>query len=86
MLSTLRENSNNSGHIDKTYISPFTKRVMRVKVLSRFKLPPQLGFYEGKTNQMDHLDIYKNLMMLQGASNEVMCKVFSVTLKGSARS
>ena len=35
---------------------------------------------------MDHLDSYKNLMSLQGYSNEGMCKAFSTTLKGPMRS
>ena len=60
----------------------FTERVMRVRVSSRFKLPSQLGDYEGKTDHIDHLESYKNLMMLQGYSDEVMCKAFSATLKG----
>ena len=51
---------------------PFTERVMRTKVSSRFKLPTQLGVYEGKTDPMDHLDLYNNLMALQGYSDEVM--------------
>ncbi|GFZ18321.1 hypothetical protein Acr_27g0000600 [Actinidia rufa] len=45
-----------------------------------------LGIYEGKTDPMDHLDSYKSLMSLQGCSDEVMCKAFSATLKGPARS
>ncbi|GFY95691.1 hypothetical protein Acr_10g0010760 [Actinidia rufa] len=61
---------------------PFTDRKMRVKVSSKFKLPSQLGVYEGKTDPMDHLDSYKNLMSLQGYSNKVICKAFSATLKG----
>ncbi|XP_057471965.1 uncharacterized protein LOC130760604 [Actinidia eriantha] len=65
---------------------PFTERVLRARVSSKFKLPTQLGVYEGKTDPMDHLDSYKSLMSLQGCSDEVMCKAFSATLKGSARS
>ncbi|GFZ08243.1 hypothetical protein Acr_20g0000510 [Actinidia rufa] len=65
---------------------PFTERVMKVRVSSRFKLPSQLEVYEGKTDPMDHLDLYKNLMMLQGYLDEVMCKAFSATLKGTTRS
>ncbi|XP_057484602.1 uncharacterized protein LOC130770973 [Actinidia eriantha] len=65
---------------------PFTERILRARVSSRFKLPTQLGIYEGKTDPMDHLDSYKSLMLLQGCSDEVMCKAFSATLKGSARS
>ncbi|GFZ03486.1 hypothetical protein Acr_16g0001100 [Actinidia rufa] len=65
---------------------PFTERVLRTRVSSRFKLPTQLETYEGKTDPMDHLDSYKSLMSLQGCSDEVMYKAFSATLKGSARS
>ncbi|GFS32700.1 hypothetical protein Acr_00g0024120 [Actinidia rufa] len=65
---------------------PFTKRVLGARISSKFKLPTQLGIYEGKTDPMDHLDSYKSLMSLQGCSDEVMCKAFSATLKGPARS
>ncbi|GFZ06814.1 hypothetical protein Acr_18g0009840 [Actinidia rufa] len=65
---------------------PFTKRVLRARISSKFKLPAQLGIYEGKTDPMDHLDSYKSLISLQGCSDEVMCKAFSATLKGPARS
>ncbi|GFY94598.1 hypothetical protein Acr_09g0010440 [Actinidia rufa] len=63
---------------------PFTERVLRTRISSKFKLPTQLGIYEGKTDPMDHLDSYKSLMSLQGCSDEVMCKAFSATLKGPA--
>ncbi|GFY97532.1 hypothetical protein Acr_12g0000730 [Actinidia rufa] len=65
---------------------PFTERVLRALISSKFKLPAQLGVYEGKTDPIDHLDSYKSLMSLQGCSDEVMCKAFSATLKGPARS
>ncbi|GFY92557.1 hypothetical protein Acr_08g0009530 [Actinidia rufa] len=65
---------------------PFTERVLRARISSKFKFPAQLGVYEGKTDPMDHLDSYKSLMSLQGCSDEVMCKAFSATLKGPARS
>ncbi|GFY80996.1 hypothetical protein Acr_01g0008050 [Actinidia rufa] len=64
---------------------PFTKRVLGARISSKFKLPTQLGIYEGKTDPMDHLDSYKSLMSLQGCSDEVMSKAFSATLKGPAR-
>ena len=44
--------------------SPITERVMRTRVSSKFKLPSQLRVYEGKTNLMDYLNSYKNLMTL----------------------
>ncbi|GFZ05230.1 hypothetical protein Acr_17g0008020 [Actinidia rufa] len=58
---------------------------MRTRVSSRFKLPTQLGVYDGKIDPMDHLDLYMNLMTLQGYSDEVMCKAFSATLRGPTR-
>ena len=66
--------------------TPLTERVIRTRVSFKFKLPSQLRIDKGKTNPMDHLDSYKNLMTLQGYSNDVMCKAFSATLKESARS
>ncbi|GFZ21446.1 hypothetical protein Acr_29g0006080 [Actinidia rufa] len=65
---------------------PFIERILRARISSKFKLPAQLGIYQGKTDPMDHLDSYKSLMSLQGCSDEVMCKAFSATLKGPARS
>ena len=47
---------------------------MTTKVSSKFKLLTQHRVYEGKTDPMDHLNSYKNLMSLQGYSNEVMYK------------
>ncbi|GFY87157.1 hypothetical protein Acr_05g0007960 [Actinidia rufa] len=70
---------------DKQTEQPFTGRILRARISSKFKLPTQLGIYEGKTDPMDHLDSYKSLMSLQGCSDEVMCKAFSATLKGLAR-
>ncbi|GFY93780.1 hypothetical protein Acr_09g0002260 [Actinidia rufa] len=64
---------------------PLTKRILRARISSKFKLPAQLGIYKGKTDPMDHLDSYKSLMSLQGCSDEIMCKAFSATLKGPAR-
>ncbi|GFY95600.1 hypothetical protein Acr_10g0009850 [Actinidia rufa] len=66
--------------------SLFTERILRARVSSKFKLPTQFRIYEGKTDPIDHLDLYKSLTSLQGYSDEVMCKAFSATLKGSARS
>ncbi|GFZ17188.1 hypothetical protein Acr_26g0004580 [Actinidia rufa] len=67
-------------------INTGAERILRARISSKFKLPTQLGIYEGKTDPMDHLDSYKSLMSLQGCSDEVMCKAFSTTLKGPARS
>ncbi|GFZ12853.1 hypothetical protein Acr_23g0012380 [Actinidia rufa] len=84
---SLREKSSSSesSQTQARTDPPFTERVLRARISSKFKLPTQLGIYEGKTDPMDHLDSYKSLMSLQGCSDEVMCKAFSATLKGPAR-
>ncbi|GFY81010.1 hypothetical protein Acr_01g0008190 [Actinidia rufa] len=54
---------------------PFTERVLRARISSKFKLPTQLGIYEGKIDPMDHLDSYKSSMSLQGCSDEAILEV-----------
>ncbi|GFZ00651.1 hypothetical protein Acr_14g0002860 [Actinidia rufa] len=58
---------------------PFTERVLRTRISSKFKLPTQLGIYEGKTDPMDHLDSYKSLMSLQETDKRMLptCSPFT---------
>ncbi|XP_058189237.1 uncharacterized protein LOC131306824 [Rhododendron vialii] len=51
----------------------------------KFKMS-QLETFNGSTDPLDHLETYKSLMHLQAVPDEVMCRAFPVTLKGSARS
>ena len=44
---------------------------MKTTISSKFKLPSQLGVYEEKTDPMDYLDSYKNLMTL--GRGDVQC-------------
>ena len=34
---------------------------------------------------MDHIELFKTLMLLQMIPDEVMCRVFPTTLKGTAK-
>ncbi|GFZ05554.1 hypothetical protein Acr_17g0011260 [Actinidia rufa] len=58
---------------------PFTERVMKVRVLCRFKLPSQLGVYEGKIDPMDHLNSYKapRIFGRDGESLKIYVKRFN---------
>ncbi|XP_058215768.1 uncharacterized protein LOC131326877 [Rhododendron vialii] len=64
--------------------SPFTPEVMRRLLPRKFKML-QLETFNGATDPLDHLETYKSLMHLQAVPDEVMCRAFPVTLKGSAR-
>ena len=45
----------------------------------------QVEVYDGSQDPIDHLESFKTLMHLQGVPNEIMCRVFPITLKGLAR-
>ncbi len=45
----------------------------------------QVEPYNGKTDPLDHLESYRTLMALQGASEAMLCKAFPATLRGTAR-
>ena len=46
---------------------------------------PQVETYDGSKDPLDHLETFKTLMHLQEVADEIMCKAFSITLKGPAR-
>ena len=46
---------------------------------------PQVENYDGSKDPLDHLKSFKTLMHLQGIPDEIMCKAFPTTLKGSVR-
>ena len=63
---------------------PFTASV------SSFPLPPkfymqQVEAYNESKDPLDHLESFKTLMHLQGVADEIVCRAFPTTLKGSAR-
>jgi len=58
--------------------------------ITSYPLPPkfrmsQVENYDGSKDPLDHLESFKTLMHLQGIPNEIMCRVFPTTLKGSTR-
>ncbi|XP_077248498.1 uncharacterized protein LOC143888089 [Tasmannia lanceolata] len=46
---------------------------------------PQLPQYNGTTDPIDHLETFKTLMLLHGASDGFLCRAFSATLTRAAR-
>ena len=64
--------------------SPFTASVTSYPLPSKFRMP-QVENYDGSKDPIDHLKSFKTLMHLQGIPDEIMCKAFPTTLKGSAR-
>ena len=58
--------------------------VLNCLLLPKFCLP-QLESFDGSRDPLDHIKSFKTLMLLQMTPDEVMCRVFLTTLKGSAR-
>ena len=46
---------------------------------------PQVENYDRSKDPLDHLKSFNTLMHLQGVSDEIMCRAFPITLKGSTR-
>ena len=74
---------NLDGMIQRTD-SPFTPEVLNRPLLPKFRLP-QLESFDDSRDPLDHIKLFKTLMLLQMTLDEVMCKAFLTTLKGAAR-
>ena len=64
--------------------SLFTASVNSFPLPHKFHMP-QIDSYDGVKDPLNHLETFKTLMHLQGVADEIMCRVFPMTLKGMAR-
>lgn len=64
--------------------SPFTMAVQECPVPSKFRLP-QLEPFDGLKDPLDHLNTFRMTLGLQQPPNEILCRSFPTTLKGTAR-
>ena len=64
--------------------SSFTIPVNSYPLPQKFRIP-QIKNYNGVKDPLDHLETFKTLMHLQEVPDEIMCRAFPTTLKGTAR-
>ena len=64
--------------------SPFTIEVLNRPLIPKFRLL-QLESYDSLKDRLDHIESFKTLMHLRMTMDEVMCRAFPTTLKGTAR-
>ena len=64
--------------------SPFTEPVNSCPLPQKFRML-QIESYDGVKDPLDHLETFKTLMHLQGVPDEIMCRTFPTTLKGTTR-
>ena len=63
--------------------SPFTASINGHPLPPKFKMP-SLDSYDGTRDSFDHIATFKTTMHLQGVPDEIMCRAFPTTFKGSA--
>ena len=63
---------------------PFTSDIMIAKYPPMFHLP-QMEPYNGQMDPTEHLELYRTLMEVQGASQAILCRAFPLTLVGAIR-
>ena len=76
--------SNNLDELVHLTDSPFTALVTSFPFPAKFSMP-QIEAYDGSKDPLDHLESFKNLMHLQGVTNEIMCLAFLTKQKGPTR-
>ena len=64
--------------------SPFTASIISFPLLPKFHMS-QVESYNGSKDLPDYLESFKTMMHLQGVADEIMCRAFPTTLKGSTK-
>ena len=64
--------------------SPFTVNVLEYPLPPKFRLP-QLEFYDGTKDPINHIGAFKTILDLQQTSDEVICRSVPTTLRRAAR-
>ena len=64
--------------------SPFTASIISFPLLPKFHML-QVESYNGSKDLPDYLESFKTMMHLQGVADEIMCRAFPTTLKGSTK-
>ena len=63
--------------------SPFSDEIERAQMLRRFNKPPFIS-YDGKTDPVEHVSHYIQMMSLYNQNDALMCKVFPSSLEPTA--
>ena len=65
--------------------SPFTQEINKAMPSEGFKLPT-MNVCNESADPIDHLEMFRTSMSIQGAGDAILCKDFPTTLKKAARS
>jgi hypothetical protein len=65
--------------------NPFIPTIMNFDMPANFKFPVQIDPYDRTIDPQDHVEIFQQTMVFQGAKEPVICRAFPLTLKAAAR-
>ena len=83
MKDSMRRANHVNDLVHKTD-SPFIVSITSHPLPSKFKMPT-LDLYDRTQDPCDYIATFKMTMHLQGVPDEIMCRAFPTTLKGSTR-
>jgi hypothetical protein len=63
---------------------PFTEQVKAYPMPDKFKMP-RIEKYNGSGDSQDHLEAFREHIILHGTPDEIACRAFTLTLKGVAK-
>jgi hypothetical protein len=63
---------------------PFTGRVKAYPMPDKFKMP-RIEKYDGNGDPQEHLEAFREHLILHGTPDEIACRAFPLTLKGVAK-
>ena len=78
------EGRGNDEALNFSYRPQFYRAILQELIPHRFKMPPIKPF-DGSIDPFDHLEGYKALMMLQDASDALLCLAFPTIVMKTAR-
>jgi hypothetical protein len=58
---------------------------MNFEMPANFKFAVQIDPYDGTTDPQDHIEIFQQTMVFQGAKEPVICQAYPLTLKAAAQ-
>ena len=79
-----RKTEKNLDGIIKRIDSPFTASVLECPLPLKFHLP-QLEFYDGTKDPLDHIVAFRTILNLQQTPDKVIYRSFPTTLRGATR-
>ena len=59
--------------------SPFLEEIEKIDLLKRFTRPT-FTIYDGKTDPVDHVSHYNQIMVIYSKNEALMCKIFPFSL------